>query len=134
MSSSSPGTPADDAPSSSVEKEEDGGEGPGVKLSRSQRKKRAKKQAQAQKGEKNSPRPLSAATVNIVDNPIVQESKPVDAAPVDIPAGEGEGVLVAKTESGEDEPLVMVDKPDVAATATEVTSDGSTADDDVWGW
>jgi hypothetical protein len=70
---------------------------------------------QAQKGEKNSPRPSSGATSNSVDNPVVQEPKPVATAPVDIPVnvpvGEGEGVLVdKKTESGEDDAPVIVEK------------------------
>ena len=130
MSSSSPGTPADEPPSSSLDKEEDG-----AKLSKSQRRKlreKAKKQSQNQKGEKNSPRPSSKATPNSVDNSAVQEPKPVATIPVDVPVGEGEGVLVdAKTESGEDDAPVIVEKPDATASTAETGTDEL---DDEWGW
>jgi hypothetical protein len=130
MSASSPGTPADEAPSSSVEKDDDV-DASEVKLTKAQKKRmrdKAKRQAQqAQKGEKNSPRLSSGATSNSVDNPVVQESKPVATVPVDIPVnvpvGEGEGVLVdKKTESGEDDAPVIVEK------ATDEI------DEDEWGW
>ncbi|KAH9042751.1 hypothetical protein EDB85DRAFT_1916661 [Lactarius pseudohatsudake] len=131
MSASSPGTPTEEAPSSSVEKDDDL-DPSGAKLTKAQKKRirdRARKQAQAQgqqKGEKNSPRPPSGATSNSVDNDnsVVQELKPVVTAsvdiPVDIPAGEGDGVLVdTKTGSGEDDAPVIVEKPDAAATTAE---------------
>ncbi len=76
ISSPGPGTQTLDDEWSSFEKAEDGGEGPEARNQKKLREK-AKKQAQAEKGEKNSPRPPSAATMNKLDNPIVQESNPV---------------------------------------------------------
>ena len=133
MSVSSPGTPADDIPLSSVDKEDDG-EASGTKLTKSQKKRmRDKAKRQAQKGEKNSPRLSSGATSNSVDNSVVQETKPVATVPVDtpvnVPAGEGEGVFVdKKTESGEDDEPVIVEMPQAVTTRAEKASD---EDDDM---
>jgi hypothetical protein len=127
MSASSPGTPGDETPSSSVEKDDEV-DASGVKLSKNQRKRiRDKAKKQAQKGEKNSPRASSGATSNSVDNSVVQETKPVATVPVDtpvnVPVGEGEGVLVdKKTGGGEDDAPVAVEK-----TADEI-------DEDEWEW
>jgi hypothetical protein len=140
MSASSPGTPGDEFPLSSV----DDVDASGARLTKNQKKKmreRARKQAQqaqqSLKGEKNSPRPSSGATSNSVDNSVVQEPKPVATAPVDVPVdvpvGEGDGVFVdGKTESGEDDAPVIVEKSEAATTsAEEKTTD--TADED-WSW
>ncbi|KAI0300454.1 hypothetical protein B0F90DRAFT_412492 [Multifurca ochricompacta] len=112
MTASSPGTPADDAPLSSVEKEEEG-DMPGSKRTKGQKKRQRKKQAQK-------------------DNSIVQEPEPFVIAPVDVLDGEGDGVLVdLKSESsGREDPPVIVEKTD-AATA-ETAANGTT--DDEWGW
>ena len=147
--SSAPGTPAEETASSAVEGEEDGGQpesaGP-ISKSKSKKEKdkekkkerERKKAAAKKKGEKNSPRPPSKETVNVVDNPAVQDRKPVATAPVDIPKGEGEGELVEKVDSGEDsavivdkvdsgeeEPAVIVEKPpaDAGKTADDTGSD-----------
>ena len=139
--SSAPGTPAEETASSAVEGEEDGGApgsaGPLSKSKKKRERERERKKAK-KKGEKNSPRPPSKETVNVVDNSPVQERKPVATAPVDIPKGEGEGELVEKVDSGEDsavivdkvesgeEAAVMVEKPqaDAGKTADDTGSDG----------
>ena len=141
MSASSPGTPGDEVPSSSVEKDDDGDVSKG-NLTKAQKKRmREKARKQALKGEKNSPCPSSGATSNSVDNSVVQETKPVATAPVDIPVdvpvGEGEGVFVdGKTESGEDDAPVIVEKPEAATTSAEESTEKTTDDtaDEEWGW
>ena len=144
MSASSPGTPADEAQSSAIERDDDA-DASGAKLSKTQKKRmrekasKARKAQQTQKGEKNSPRPSSGAASNNVDNSVVQEPKPVATTPVDVPAdvpvGEGEGVLVSgKTESGEDDAPVIVEKPKAVATEAAKTSGKTSDDDDDWAW
>jgi hypothetical protein len=120
--SSAPGTPAEETVSSAVEGEEDGA-GPESASTPSKGKKKPKKKKK--KGEKNSPHPPSKETVNVVDNPAVQDRKPVATAPVDIPKGEGEGELVEKVDSGEEEPAVIVEMPpaDAGKTADDTGSD-----------
>jgi hypothetical protein len=114
MSSSAPDTPGEDAASSAVDLEDDGG-APGSAVTQNKKRRRPKKKKM--KGEKNSPRPPSGATVNDVDNSIAQDPKPVAAAPVDvhipvpIPSGEGEGELVEKVDSSGDDGAVLVEKP-----------------------
>ena len=108
--SSAPGTPAEETVSSAVEGEEEGG-GPESASTPNKAKRKARKKANKKKGEKNSPHPPSKETVNVVDNPAVQDRKPIATAPVDIPKGEGEGELVEKVDSGEDS-AVIVDKVD----------------------
>jgi hypothetical protein len=115
MTTSGPGAPVDDAPSSSLKKEDDGDPW-GAKLTKAQMKRmREKARKQARMGHQ---RPSSGATSNSVDNSVVQEPKPVATALVDIPVGKGECVRVdARMESGRDDARVIVEKPDTAATA-----------------
>ena len=128
MSSSSVETPADEAGSSAVEVEEEGGAGEPGTPSKSKRKRKSKKK----KGEKNSPRPASGATVNDVDNPIEQDLKPVTSDPVDVPGGEGDGVLVDKADSSGEDSAVFVDAP-LAETEVEKVADATTSGSDEWG-
>ncbi|KAH9006219.1 hypothetical protein EDB86DRAFT_697167 [Lactarius hatsudake] len=82
VSASSPGMPVDDAASSSLDKDEDFDSR--AKLSRAQKKRireRARKQQQ-QKVERNSPRLPSGATMNSVDNSVVQEPESVLTVPL----------------------------------------------------
>jgi hypothetical protein len=128
MTTSGPGASADDAPSSSLEKEDDGdpwGAKPGAELTKSQRKRmRDEARKQARMGR---PRPPSGATSNSVDNSAVQEPKPVATALVDIPVGKGEGVHVdARMESGRNDARVIVEEPGAAATAAS-TAETATA-------
>jgi len=132
ISASSPGTPDNDAPSSSLEQEEDG-DGSGARLTKAQRKKmREKARKQAQRGEKTSPRPPSGATSNSVDNSGVQEPKPVATAPVDTYPYRGGRRCPCGCEggSGEGDAPVIVEKADAAATTAETAAD----DYDGWGW
>ena len=127
MSSSSVETPADEAGSSAVEVEEEGGTGEPGTPSKPKKKKKSKKK----KGEKNSPRPASGATVNDVDNPIEQETKPVPSDPVDVPGGEGDGVLVDKADSSGEDSAVFVDASQ-AETEIEKAADATTSGSDEW--
>ena len=145
-SSSTPGTPAEEVASSAVDEGEGGVPEQGGTLSKSQKKKLRKKK---NKGEKNSPRPPSGETVHNADDSTIQDrNPPVVAAtpPVDIPNGEGEGELVEKVASGEEDAPVMVDKPDSSGEDSAVkvdmpqadsearkTVDGDSGTDD-WDW
>ena len=110
-SSSTPGTPNEEVASSAIE--EEGGGGQVGTLTKNQKKRNRKKNKN--KGEKNSPRPPSGETVSNADNSAVQDRNPplvATPAPVDIPSGEGEGELVEKVASSEEDTPVMVDKVD----------------------
>lgn len=129
MSSSSAETPVDEAESPVVEVEEEGGTGqPGTPGGKSRRKKKSKKK----KGEKNSPRSASGATVNDVDNPIEQEPKPVTPDPVDVPGGEGDGVLVEKADSSGEDSAVFVDARQ-ADSEVEKAANATASGSDEWG-
>jgi hypothetical protein len=115
-SSSTPGTPAEDVASSAVD-EEGGASEQGGTLTKSQKKKQRQRERNKNKnkGEKNSPRPPSRETVHNADDSTTQDRNPPvvpTTAPVDIPNGEGEGELVEKVASGEEDAPVMVDKAD----------------------
>jgi hypothetical protein len=131
MSASSGGgeTPADEAGSSALEVDEEGGGTgePGTPGKTSKKKKKTKKK----KGEKNSPRPASGAAVNDVDNPIEQEPKPVTSDPVHVPDGEGDGVLVEKADSSGEDSAVFVDAPQ-AESEVEKAADATTSGSDEW--
>ena len=128
MSSSSVETPADEAGSPAIGVEEEGGAGePGTPSKAKRKKGKSKKK----KGEKNSPHPASGATVNDVDNPIEQDIKPVTSDPVDVPGGEGDGVLVDKADSSGEDSAVFVDAP-LAETEVEKAADASTSGSDEW--
>ena len=110
-SSSTPGTPAEELASSAVDEEESGT----PTLTKSQKKKLRRK-LNKNKGEKNSPHTPSAETVRNTDNSTIQDRKfPIVAttAPVDIPGGEGDGELVEKEASGEEDAPVIVEKGDI---------------------
>jgi hypothetical protein len=112
--SSTPGTPADEIVSSAVDEEEGGAPEQAGTSSKSKKKKRRGKNKN-NRGEKNSPRPPSGKTASNADDLIVQDTKPPVVATttlVDIPGGEGEGELVEKVPSGEEDAPVMVDKAD----------------------
>ncbi|KAH9060684.1 hypothetical protein EDB87DRAFT_574496 [Lactarius vividus] len=82
-SASGPGTPADDAQSSSLD-QDDGFDVPGAKLTKNQMRRLMKaRMRQQSKDEKNSPRPPSREISNSVDNSVVQEPKPVATVPLD---------------------------------------------------
>jgi hypothetical protein len=137
MSSSSAESPADDTGSPAVEAEEDGGAGePGTPG-----KPKKKKKPRKRRGEKNSPRPASGATGNDVDNPIEQDPKPVippvipDPDPVDVPGGEGDGVLIDKADSSGEDSAVFVDAPQdapQAETGVEKAADATASGSDEW--
>ena len=134
MSSSSAESPADETGSPSVEAEEEGGAGEPGTPGKPKKKRKPKKR----RGEKNSPRPASGATGNDVDNPIEQDTKPVIPPvipdPVDVPGGEGDGVLVDKADSSGDDSAVFVDAPQ-AVTEVEKAADATTSGSDEWeGW
>ena len=138
-SSSTPGTPAEHVASSAVDK--GGGGAPEQRrtyLSKSQQKMLRKKK---KKGEQNSPRPPSGETVHNVDDSTIQDrNPPVVAAtpPVDIPNGEGEGELVEKVASGEEDAPVMedsavkVDMPQADSEAVKTAYGDSGTDN--WDW
>ena len=131
MSSSSVESPADETGSPAVEGEEEGGAGGPGTPGKPKKKRKPKKK----KGEKNSPRPASGATGNDVDNPIEQDPKPVIPPvipdPVDVPGGEGDGVLVDKADSSGDDSAVFVDAPQAAAEV-EKAGDATTSGSDEW--
>ena len=112
MSSFSIETPVDDdgSPAVEVEGEEERDPGEPGAPGKAKRKKRPKNK---KKGGKNSPRAASGATGNGVDNPTEQDTKPVipDPDPVNVPGGEGSGVLVEKADSSGDGSAVFVDAP-----------------------
>lgn len=113
-SSSAPGTPAEDVASSAVDDEEDVAPEQGGPSSKS-KKKKSKSKKKKNKGEKNSPHPPSAETVRHTDNSTIQDRNPPPVAitaPVDIPIVDGEGELVEKEASGEEDSPVIVDKVD----------------------
>jgi len=126
MFSSSVETPADEAGSPAVEVEEEGG---ADELGTPSKSKRKKDKSKKKKGEKNCPRPASGATVNNVDNPIEQETKPVTSNPVDVPGGEG--LLVEKADSSGEDSAVFVDAP-LAETEVEKAADATASDVDKW--
>jgi len=131
MSSSSGGeTPADEAGSSAVEAEEEGGGA--AEPSTPGRAPKKKRKSRKKKGEKNSPRPASGATGNDVDNPIEQETEPVTSDPVDVPGGEGDGVLVEKAGSSGEDSAVFVDAPQ-AEPEVEKAADATASGSDEWG-
>ena len=114
-SSSAPGTPAEEVASSAVDEEEVGTPDQPGTSAKSKKKKKKKKN----KGEKNSPRPPSGGTVSNADNSTVQDCNPPVVAttpPADIPnhegEGDGDGELVEKVASGDEDTPVMVDKVD----------------------
>jgi hypothetical protein len=126
-SSSTPGTPTEEVASSAVDEEEPGAPEQVCTLSRKRTRKekekekkerereKKKKKKKKNKGEKNSPHPPSGETVHNADNSSIQDrNPPVVANPpsVDIPSGEGEGELVEKAASDEEDAPVMVDKVD----------------------
>ena len=126
MSPSSVETPADEAGSSAVEVEEEGGAGEWGIPSKPNKKKKPRKM----KGE-NSPRSSSGATVNDVDNPIEQDLKPVTSDPVDVPGGEGDGILVDKADSSSEDSAVFMDAP-LAEVEVEKVADANTSGSDEW--
>jgi hypothetical protein len=132
MSSSSIETPVDEATPSAVEAEEEGGTADATGTSARSRRKKAKKK---KKGEKNSPRAPSGAAVNDLDDTVKQETKLVTPAPVDVPPGEDEGVLVQREDnnsSGEDS-AVMVEKPTANAdTGADAENAGDTTGSEEW--
>ena len=138
MSSSSVESPADETGSPALEVEEEGGAGePGTP----DKPKKKKKSRNRKKGEKNSPHPASGATGNDVDNPIEQDTKPVippvipDPDPVDVPGGEGDGVLVDKADSSGEDSAVFVDAPQdapQAETEVEKAADATASGSDEW--
>jgi len=128
MSSSSVETPTDEAGSPAVEVEEEGGAGEPGTPGKSRRKNR---KSRKKKGEKNSPHPASGATVNDVDNPIEQDLKPITSDPVDVPGGEGDGILVDKADSSGEDSAVFVDAP-LAEAEVEKVADANTSGSDEW--
>jgi len=124
MSPSSVETPAGEAGSPAVEVEEEGDAGEPSTPGKHKEKKGPRKMM----GEKNSPCSASGAAVNDVDNPIEQETKPITSNPVDVPGGEGDGVLV---ENADDDLAVFVDAP-LAETKVEKAADATTSGSDKW--
>jgi translation initiation factor IF-2 len=158
-SSSTPGTPAEEVASSAVDEEESGAPEQGGTLSKKKTKKEKekekkekerekKKNKKKNKGEKNSPHPPSGETVHNADNSSIQDrNPPVVANPpsVDIPSGEGEGELVEKVASSEEDAPVMVDKVDSSGEDSAVkverpqgeagkTADGDSGTDEWMDW
>ena len=84
---------------------------------------------------RNSPRPASGATGNDVDNPIEQNPKPVIPPvildPVDVPGGEGDGILVEKVDSRGENSAVVVDAPR-AETEVEKAANATASGSDEW--
>ncbi|KAH9174995.1 hypothetical protein EDB89DRAFT_429569 [Lactarius sanguifluus] len=131
MSASSPGSPVDEVPLSSLEQEDDG-RASGAKLTRAQKKRlRERARKQARMSAENEPRPPSRTTSNSVDNSVVQEHKPVTStASVGTLVWGRDGLIDGKTESGDDDAPVVVEKPDAVATLVEMAVD----DYDEWDW
>jgi hypothetical protein len=108
--SSTPGTPAEEVASSAVDEEESGAPEQAGTSSRKKSKKerkREKRNKNKNKGEKSSPHPPSWETVCNADNSTIQDHNP---PVIDIPSAEGEGELVEKVASDEEDAPVMVDK------------------------
>ena len=130
MSSFSVETPVDDAGSPAVGVEEEGSAG-------TTGKSRKKKSKNKKRGEKNSPRLAFGATGNDVDNPTEQDTKPVippvipNPDPVDVPGGEGDGVLVEKANSSREDSAVFVDAPQ-AETEVEKAANAAASGSDEW--
>ena len=124
----------DDAGLPAVEGEEEGGPGEPGTPGKSKRKKRSKNK---KKGGNNSLRPASGATGNDVDNPTEQDTRPVialviaDPDLVDVPGGEGNGVLVEKADSSGDDSAVFVDAPQ-AVTEVGKAADATASVSDEW--
>jgi hypothetical protein len=144
-SSSTPGTPAEEVASSAVDEEESGapeqaGTSNKTKTKKErEREKKKNKKKDKKKGEKNSPHPPSGETMHNADNSTIQDRNPPVVAttpPVDIPSGEGEGELVEKAASSEEDAPVMVDKVDSSGEDSAVKVErpqneaGKTADGD----
>jgi hypothetical protein len=126
MSSSSVKTPVDEAglPASDAE-------GGGVDEPASQGKFKRKKKPKKKRVEKNGPRFASGTALNHVDHSIEQETKPVTSDPVDVRGGEGNGVLVERTNYSAEDLAVFVDVPQ-AVIEVEKTTDITTIDSDEW--
>ena len=152
-SSSTPGTPAEEVASSAVDDEKGGAPGQAGTLTKNQKKrereKERKKNKNKNKGEKNSPHPPSAETVHNADDSTIQDRNPPVVAtipPVDIPNGEGEGELVEKVESNEEDAPVLVDnvdssgedsavkveRPEAETGKTADAADGDSTGSDEW--
>ncbi|KAH9051013.1 hypothetical protein EDB83DRAFT_2629265 [Lactarius deliciosus] len=122
MSASSRRTSIDEAPLSSLEKEDDGEVSKAwANLPKNKRKRlRDKARKKAQIGVMSHTGPSSGTISNGVDNSVVQEHKPVtSAASVDV-----------KTESGDEDAPVIVEKLDAVTTPVEMAVD----DYDEWEW
>jgi len=107
MSSSSIEVPTNKAGSPAVVVEDDGGAGEPATPCKLWKRKKPKKM----KAKKISPRSMSGAPVNDVDNPIKGETKPVILDPIDVPVGEGDGVLVEKADSSGEGSALFVNTP-----------------------
>jgi hypothetical protein len=124
MSSSSVEIPVDEAGWPEVQVGEEGEPGePSTPYKPKKGKKLKKKRA-----EKNGPRPASGATVNDVSYPIEQKTRPIIPDPVDVPGGEGDGVLVENVDNSGENSAVFVDAPCAEAEvehAADATASGS---------
>ena len=150
-SSSTPGTPAEEVASSAVDDEESGTPGQGGTPNRKQRKKQKQreKKKDKNKGEENSPRPPSGKTVHNADDSTIQDRNPpvvVTTPPVHIPNGDGDGdgELVEKPASSEEDAPVIVDKVDSSGEDSgvkvgmpqgeaEKTANGDSSNEE-WAW
>jgi hypothetical protein len=131
MSSSSVETPASEVPPSAVDAAEE--EGGAVDAAGGSSKAKKKRRQKKKKGEKNSPRAPSGAAVNDLDDSTKQETKPVTPAPVEIPPGEDEGVLVQREDSSGEDSAVMVEKPTAKAdTGADAENAGDTTGSEEW--
>jgi hypothetical protein len=132
MPSSSAETTAYVTGSPSVEAEEEGGAGEPGTPGRSKKKKKFRNK---KKGKKYSPRPATGATGNDVDNPIEQDTKsvipPVIPDSVDVPGGEGDGILVEKVDSSGEDSAVFADAPR-AETEIEKVANATASGSDEW--
>jgi hypothetical protein len=148
-SSSTPGTPDEEVASSAVE-EESGALGQPGTLTKSKRKRQRERERKKNKnkGEKNSPHPPSGETVHNADDSTIQDRKPPVVAttpPVEIPSGDGDGdgELVEKVASSEEDAPVIVNKADSSGedsavkveippsqAEAEKTADGDSGSDD----
>jgi len=125
MSPSGVETPADEAGPPAVGVGDGGGAGEPATPRRLVKGKKLR----TKKGKKIRPCPASGAAVNDVDNPIEGETKPVIPDPVDVPVGEGDGILVEKADGSGEGLDVFVDTPQAAAA--DATASGSSHGD---GW
>jgi hypothetical protein len=144
-SSSISGTPTEEAVSSAVDEEETGAPGQASTSTKSKKSKKKNKKNK-NKGEKNSPHPTSGETVHNADDSTIQDRNPPVVAttpPVDIPGGDGE--LVEKVASSEEDAPVIVDKGDSSGEDSAVkvempqpeaekTTDGDSGSDEWLDW